>query len=378
VNVVHVFPYTPTVAGGHANAIRGFIACQRAKQINAVAIAPKPDAPVAETSWEFPFSEVDSLWDLRWAGIAERFGIGSGDSLLHLHSVNRRYAPLLADLRRARVPYAMTSHGQLGFQTPWRWLQKFVYLGLVNRGPSQAAGLHLLTRFAARRMRFLLPGFQGVKMVQGNLVSVPNLAELPATSRSDYAVPEDAFVLVFLGRLDVWVKGLDILVEAFSCLPSDRSHLVLVGPDWNGGQAKLEQLGNRFGCNDRMHFTGPLYGAKKWSLLQMADLFVSPSRWEAFSIAQAEAMAVGLPVVTTTKVNLAVDLRETDAALLTPPRAELLAKALATLAADKEGRQALGKRGKAWMHTNCDPSRAGARFLEFYQSVLERNQATKG
>jgi glycosyltransferase involved in cell wall biosynthesis len=366
------------VAGGHANAIRSFIACQRAKQINAVALAPKPDAPAAETSWEFPLAEVDSLWDLRWASIAEQFGIGSGDSLLNLHSVNRQYAPLLADLRRARVPYVMTSHGQLGFQTPWRWLKKFVYLHLVNRGPIHAAGLHLLTRFAARRMSYLLPGFQGVKLIQGNLVNVPNLAELPAASRTDYGLPKDALVVLFLGRLDVWVKGLDILVEAFSCLPSDKSHLVMVGPDWEGGQAALEQLGDRFGCKDRMHFTGPLYGAKKWSLLRMADLFVSPSRWEAFSIAQAEAMAIGLPVVTSTEVNLASELRKADAALLTPPKAELLAKALAALEADEEGRHALGRRGKAWTENNCDPAHAGTRFLEFYQAVLERNQAVRG
>ena len=38
-NVVHVFPYTPKISGGHSNAIRGFIACQRAKGIHAVGIA---------------------------------------------------------------------------------------------------------------------------------------------------------------------------------------------------------------------------------------------------------------------------------------------------------------------------------------------------
>ncbi len=377
-NVVHVFPYTPRVAGGHANAIRSFIACQRAKQINAVAIAPKPDGPAAETSWEFPLAEVDSLWDLHWDGIAQRFDIRSGDSLLNLHSVNRRHSPLLAELRRARVPYVMTSHGQFGFQNQWRWLMKFVYLHLINRSPIQAAGLHLLTRFAARRVRFLLPGFKGLTMVQGNLVAVPNLDELPTASKGEYGLPEDALVLMFLGRLDVWVKGLDILIEAFSCLPSQQCHLVLVGPDWQDGKSQLEQLGSRFGCGDRMHFTGPVYGAKKWSLLRMADVFVSPSRWEAFSIAQAEAMACGLPVVTSTKVNLALELRETDAALLTPPRVELLAKALASLAADGERRRALGKRGKAWAERSCDPGHAGARFLAFYQSILEKNRAAQG
>jgi glycosyltransferase involved in cell wall biosynthesis len=378
VNVVHVFPYSARILGGHANAIRGFIACQRAKQINAVGVSPKPDAPAADTTWEFPLAEVDSLWSLRWADIAERFGIAPGNSLLNLHTVDRRYAPLLGDLRRAGVPHVLTSHGQLGFQNAWRWLKKFVYLHCVNRGPIKAAGLHVLSRFAARRMRLLLPGFQGIKLVQGNLVNLPNLAELPAVSKSDYAIPQSAFVLLFLGRLDVWVKGLDLLVEAFSCLPAERFHLVLVGPDWQGGKASLEQLATRFGCGDRVHFVGRVYGQQKWSLLRLADVFVSPSRWEAFSIAQAEAMAIGLPLVTSTKINLASELREADAALLTPLAVEPLAKAITTLEADAERWRAVSNRGQAWAEKNCNPERAGARFLEFYQSILEKPQGAGG
>ena len=215
-------------------------------------------------------------------------------------------------------------------------------------------------------------------MVQGNLVTVPNLTELPVASRSDYGISEDAFVLMFLGRLDTWVKGLDLLVEAFSCLPPERFHLVLVGPDWHDGKAKLQELANLFGCGDRVHFVGPVYGQKKWSLLRLADVFVSPSRWEAFSIAQAEAMAIGLPVVTSTKVNLAPDLRAADAALLTPLAVEPLAKAIAALEADPEQQRALGNRGKAWMERNCNPEHAGVRFLEFYQSILEKTPGDGG
>jgi len=368
--VVHVFPYTPRVRGGHSNAIRGFIGCQRAKGINAVGIAPKADAGAEEPGWDFPLAEVDSLWELRWASIADRFGLTPRNSLLNLHGVNRKYAPLLGDLRRAGVPYVVTSHGQLCFQTAWRWLQKFVYLQVVNRDLVKAAGLQVLTTFAARRVKLLLPGFRGEILVQGNLVELPKLAELPAGVRRDYGLPQDAFVLVFLGRLDVRVKGLDLLVQAFSRLPSDRARLLLVGPDWNGGKAMLEQLAERLGCRDRIRFTGPVYGDQKWSLLQMADLFVSPSRWDAFNIALVEAMAAGLPVVTSSKVNLAPDLREADAALLAPPAAEPLAQAITTLAADAERRRALGSRGKAWAEKNCDPGGAGDRFRKFYQSIL--------
>src|ERR1017187_537191 len=106
----------------------------------------------------------------------------------------------------------------------------------------------------------------------------------------------------------------------------------------------------------------------------MADVFVSPSRWEAFSIAQAEAMSVGLPVVTSTKVNLAPDLMEADAAWLSPLAVKPLARAVFALAIDPERRRALGDRGKAWVQTHCNPDRAGQRFREFFQSILERSR----
>jgi glycosyltransferase involved in cell wall biosynthesis len=201
---------------------------------------------------------------------------------------------------------------------------------------------------------------------------------MPAGSRSDYGIPAEAFVLMFLGRLDVWVKGLDLVVEAFSCLPAERFRLVLAGPDWQEGRAKLEETARRMGCRGRIHFVGPVYGEKKWALLQLADVFVSPSRWEAFSIAQAEAMAIGLPVITSTKVNLASDLREADAALLTPLEVEPLAKGIALLEADEARRRALGNRGQTWAARRCDPDRAGDRFQEFYEFILEKRRGARG
>jgi glycosyltransferase involved in cell wall biosynthesis len=375
---IHLFPYSPRVSGGHSNAIRSFIACQRAKGIQAVAIAPKPDPGTPEGTWDFPLAEVDALWDLRWAGIAERFGITHGGSLLHLHSVDRRFAPLLRDLRRAGVPYVLTSHGQLNFKDIAHGLKKFVYLNCLDRGPRNAAGLHLLTSTANRRVNFLLPGYRGRRLIQGHLVQLPILAEPTVSSRSDFGLPASAFVLVFLGRLDVWTKGLDLVVQAFARLSADRFRLVIAGPDWEGGRAKLEQLAEQSGCRKRICFAGPVYGEKKWSLLRMSDVFVSPSRWEAFNIAQTEAMAVGLPVVTSTKVNLASDLREADAALLSPLTVEPLVEAICSLEADPQRRQDLGRRGAAWAELNCNPDRAGLRFLEFYQAILERKGVGRG
>ena len=370
-NVVHVFPYTPKISGGHSNAIRGFIACQRAKGIDAVGIAPQADELTTQQDWGFPLAEVDSLWELRWKSIAERFGIPVGNSLLNFYSINYRFAALLKDLRRAGVPYVLTEQGQLAFQNAGRWLKKFIYLSCFDWGPRRADGLHVLTRKVAEGLKYLVPGYRGRVLVQGNLITLPNPGQMTAASRSTYGIPEESFVLLYLGRLDIPVKGLDCVVEAFSQLPSERFRLVMAGPDWESGQAKLEKLATRLDCANRLHFLGPLYGDEKWSVLRMADVFVSPSRKEGFSLSHAEALCCGLPLLTSTRINLAPQLREVDAAFLVPPAARPLAKAMKKLEAEPQLRADLGRRGQAWFQANCDPKRAGELFREFYQSVLE-------
>jgi len=370
--IVHVFPYSPRISGGHSNAIRIFIECQRASGLDAVGVAVRSDSASTETGFGFPLMEVDSILNLRWEPLAQQFDLVAGNSLIHFHNVTRAYAPLQRDLRLVGVPYVFTGHGQFSFKNVLHGLKKFVYLQFWDRGPRKADGLQFLAKDSERQARLLLPGYRGMRLVLGNLVNLPELAGVPTASRLDYQVPTDAFVLLFLGRLDVWTKGLDLLVEAFSCLPPNQFRLVLAGPDWQGGQARLEKVADEFGCRERISFPGAVYGEKKWSLFKMADAFVSPSRYEAFNIAQAEAMACGLPVVTSTRTSLATELREADAAILSPLAAEPLARAIATLEADPALRRRLGDRGQAWADLNCNPKRAGERFRQFYKSILER------
>jgi glycosyltransferase involved in cell wall biosynthesis len=213
-------------------------------------------------------------------------------------------------------------------------------------------------------------------LVQGNLVAPPDFAALPPVTRADFGLPPEAFILLYLGRLDVWVKGLDFVVEAVSCLPPGLLRLVFAGPDWQGGKAALEKLANQLGCRDRLHFIEPVYGDRKWALLRLADIFISPSRKEAFSVAVAEAMAAGRPVITSTAINLAPELREHDAALLVRPAREPLAKAIGVLQADEQLREGLGARAATWVAGNCHPDRAGTRFLDFYRSLLDKRVKT--
>lgn len=110
----------------------------------------------------------------------------------------------------------------------------------------------------------------------------------------------DAKVAVWHGRVELWRKGLDILVRAWAKIcterPDDDLHLLLVGSG-----ADSEQL--------RELLTDPVVRGIHWldsyvndrsrlrPHLDAADVYVFPSRHEGFAVAPVEAMACGLPLV---------------------------------------------------------------------------------
>jgi glycosyltransferase involved in cell wall biosynthesis len=104
-------------------------------------------------------------------------------------------------------------------------------------------------------------------------------------------------VLVFTGRL-VPHKGVDLLLRALLALPKDVALVVIGrGPRLDS----LVLLARRLGLEDRVHFCPNVSDAELPQYLRAADLFVFPSqnRLEGFGLAVAEAMASGVPVLTT-------------------------------------------------------------------------------
>lgn len=117
--------------------------------------------------------------------------------------------------------------------------------------------------------------------------------------RNTYAIPPDATVLLFVGS-GFERKGVRLLLEAIAAVP-EPLHLLVVGYD-----ARLQSYASRaanLGIGARVHFASgqhdvrPFYGA--------ADAFVLPSLYEPFGAAVQEAMAVGLPIVTSTQTGAA-------------------------------------------------------------------------
>lgn len=116
---------------------------------------------------------------------------------------------------------------------------------------------------------------------------------------------KDKRIILFLSRIHP-KKGCDLLIQAFAQLAlSDSSvHLVMAGPDQIGWQADLIALAIRLGINHKITWVGMLSGDYKWGAYHAAEAFILPSHQENFGIVVAEAMACGLPVLISDKVNI--------------------------------------------------------------------------
>ena len=147
------------------------------------------------------------------------------------------------------------------------------------------------------------------------------MEEPPVASPDEFLArwPElrDKRIVLFLGRLHP-KKGCDMLIDAFARAAAEdpQTILVMAGPDHEGWATTLREQAGGAGIAERVVFTGMLEGSMKWAALRAADVFVLPSHQENFGLSVAEALACGLPVLMSNRVNIWREVQEDGAGFI--------------------------------------------------------------
>lgn len=122
-----------------------------------------------------------------------------------------------------------------------------------------------------------------------------------ARFRSCFSIPSGKRLLLFLSRLHP-KKGLPLLFTAMSKLNEllEEWSLIIAGfEDVSGYQRELEQLAKSLNISEKIVFVGPLFGQDKQDVFAASDILVLPTHSEGFGIIVADALAAGVPVLTT-------------------------------------------------------------------------------
>ena len=161
---------------------------------------------------------------------------------------------------------------------------------------------------------------------------------------------EDSFIL-YLGRLDIHTKGIDLLLEAFARLAPDYPEikLKLVG---RGDAAQLERVGRLIeACDvrDRVEAVGAVSEAEKTELLSRALFSCVPSRYEGWGMTAVEAAASAKAVVGTRIDGLRDAIVDGETGLLVEPQSpEAIEAGMRRLLDDDALRLRLGTKGREW------------------------------
>lgn len=174
--------------------------------------------------------------------------------------------------------------------------------------------------------------------------------------------------LLFVGRL-VREKGIFEMIRAFSAVSRRHDcHLVVVG-DGPAGADLAEEV-SALGLDERVTMAGYLEGGPLRDAYRAADVFVFPSYREGFPTAITEAMAEGLPVITTRTRGMADHLVEGDHALFVPARDdEALAAALAQVLSDAALRERMSIANQAKVG-DFAPEAVARQYLTAIQEII--------
>jgi len=249
--------------------------------------------------------------------------------IVHMHSV---YTPLNWSLSKLllknNIPYTITPHGGLHPQVSQRnHIRKLLYKNLFELTfLNHAAFIHAV----GDKNDILQYG------VKTPIITVPNgfdIASIPKQIDPQYlknTIPlsKDKRVFVFIGRLDLFHKGLDLLVHAFSQIDYSKAYLVIVGPDWNNSKKSLSNLIHTLKLENAVYLLGPAFSKKKFNIIASSDVFLNTSRWEGLPFTVLEACAMAKPSIVSLAANIGGFLEKYNAGYIVKPEINSIVKAL--------------------------------------------------
>jgi len=174
--------------------------------------------------------------------------------------------------------------------------------------------------------------------------------------------------LLFIAN-DFATKGAGVAAEALTTPGLQKAVLRMIGAPPSEVVRPLEQQAERLGVRGRLELLGGLVDDDKLRQYEWADIFVYPTENDAQPMVVLEAMAAGLPIVTTTQGGILDTVADT-AVVVERGNPSDFRQALADLAANPDERQRLGAAARIRFLARYTPEHFQLRFEAVFSDLL--------
>ncbi|WP_182651126.1 glycosyltransferase family 4 protein [Flavobacterium sp. SOK18b] len=211
-------------------------------------------------------------------------------------------------MHRYQIHYVLTPHGAYNTIAMRRssWSKKFYFLLFEKKILNSTSKIHCIGKSEVNGLKKIFENKKSVLLPYGYENDKVTIIEKTANP---------TIVFGFIGRLDIYTKGLDTLLKAFAKFTKNQPEAQL----WIVGDSKekiiLEQQIKAKSLEKNIILFGSKFGVEKEALLQKMDVFVHPSRNEGLPLSVIEAASFGKPCIVTDATNIGSQIMNSNAGI---------------------------------------------------------------
>ena len=267
------------------------------------------------------------------------------------------------------IHHPITRDRRLALEAAATWKERLS----INRWHSF---LRMQKKVAPQLNRIVCPSNQSkadvieeLKVNEENIDVVLNGIDLDSFTR-DERVEQKPYRIITTASADVPLKGLKFLIEAMTEIIEEipEAHLMVLGRAKEKGD--IAKLISRLNLEEKISFRSGLSQSEVVSLYASSHICVIPSLYEGFGFGAGEAMACGLPLISTQSGGLKEVIGQ-DAVIIEARSSKAIVKAVKDLFSNKEKQLALSRAGRKRMENEFNWMKAAEAYEEIYIKTIK-------
>ena len=267
------------------------------------------------------------------------------------------------------IHHPITKDRRLALEAAATWKERLS----INRWHSF---LRMQKKVAPQLNRIVCPSNQSkadvieeLKVNEENVDVVLNGIDLDSFTRDEKA-EQKPYGIITTASADVPLKGLKFLIEAMTEIIEEipEAHLMVLGRAKEKGD--IAKLISRLNLEEKISFRSGLSQSEVVSLYSSSHICVIPSLYEGFGFGAGEAMACGLPLISTQSGGLKEVIGQ-EAVIIEAASSEAIIKAVKDLFSNKEKQLALSRAGRKRMEKEFNWMKAAEAYEKIYCKTIK-------